>query len=142
MNFNSIKVRLERAGFLERVYQDAYFNSIKVRLEQLHQRQPYNKALFQFHKGTIRTRSCKDKQTFKCNFNSIKVRLEPSIRVELRMASAIFQFHKGTIRTVSLASVMESKVYFNSIKVRLERFRACQSKKQSKFQFHKGTIRT
>ena len=55
-----------------------YFNSIKVRLE--HTCHPHNRqiALFQFHKGTIRTQVMNDEGTDVDNFNSIKVRLEPT----------------------------------------------------------------
>ena len=54
-----------------------YFNSIKVRLEPLVGLLKVTSALFQFHKGTIRTLFCKQKSRF----------------------ALIFQFHKGTIRT-------------------------------------------
>ena len=56
MYFNSIKVRLER----EQVAFDndfvVNFNSIKVRLEQNELHHAADEIIFQFHKGTIRTR--------------------------------------------------------------------------------------
>ena len=56
--------------------------------------------VFQFHKGTIRTKGALKAVT----------------------KSAPFQFHKGTIRTHSnLIAKMVCKFHFNSIKVRLER---------------------
>ena len=54
------------------------------------------------------------------NFNSIKVRLEPSV----------------------LRLTMINCWYFNSIKVRLERVLCRQFNQFVVFQFHKGTIRT
>ena len=61
-----------------------YFNSIKVRLEL----PDYAglivlKAEFQFHKGTIRTGADLKNVLTTSNFNSIKVRLEPSFRKEI-----------------------------------------------------------
>ena len=50
--------------------------------------------LFQFHKGTIRTRAC----VTLTYFNSIKVRLEQAGALSL-VVLFLFQFHKGTIRT-------------------------------------------
>ena len=54
------------------------------------------------------------------NFNSIKVRLEP------------------TFRTMMFSAVH----HFNSIKVRLERPANQRARLEQAFQFHKGTIRT
>ena len=55
-DFNSIKVRLEPdcRGYRLRPYWD--FNSIKVRLELSEDPFHCQKQVFQFHKGTIRTR--------------------------------------------------------------------------------------
>ena len=56
-----------------------YFNSIKVRLEQgILRDATLIVALFQFHKGTIRTFSALDACCYYLDFNSIKVRLEPA----------------------------------------------------------------
>ena len=55
-------------------------------------------ALFQFHKGTIRTVVLPASCVCGFNFNSIKVRLELTTPNMLHRA-ALFQFHKGTIRT-------------------------------------------
>ena len=55
LNFNSIKVRLERKNNVLRNHQLLYFNSIKVRLEQCSVATSKSNWEFQFHKGTIRT---------------------------------------------------------------------------------------
>ena len=81
INFNSIKVRLERIFNLPLADSYKNFNSIKVRLELLPIDDDKYIKLFQFHKGTIRT-------------NEVEF-LDGSIR--------IFQFHKGTIRTTQSA---------------------------------------
>ena len=98
-----------------------HFNSIKVRLE--HKMREYSNfyaALFQFHKGTIRTNNLLKSKKLHVNFNSIKVRLEHN----------------------KLAVKLESNANFNSIKVRLEPKYPISSIESLKFQFHKGTIRT
>ena len=59
-------------------------------------------------------------RSFKKNFNSIKVRLEPLYALGL-IAAYLFQFHKGAIRTNSAKSSLTQT---------------------SLFQFHKGAIRT
>ena len=59
---------------------------------------------------------------FLCNFNSIKVRLEPAAGSAAGSAAG-FQFHKGAIRTPSFIMMILENIYFNSIKVRLERLR-------------------
>ena len=56
LNFNSIKVRLERYERCRITSRKSYFNSIKVRLEHRYGfASPVREWLFQFHKGTIRT---------------------------------------------------------------------------------------
>ena len=54
---------------------------------------------FQFHKGAIRTESARVEAEKKRDFNSIKVRLEPTWQ-ETARKNALFQFHKGAIRTL------------------------------------------
>ena len=77
------------------------FNSIKVQLEHHRQHEKTRGfALFQFHKGAIRT----------CRPFS-----EPDV-VEF-----LFQFHKGAIRTCYVVIVGNDFLSFNSIKVQLER---------------------
>ena len=98
------------------------------------------------------------------NFNSIKVRLEPSQGVGSIAAPSAFQFHKGTIRTLTknngsfyvhvfqfhkgtirtqiVVFLFMLRLYFNSIKVRLEPLTNITKKFREIFQFHKGTIRT
>ena len=61
------------------------FNSIKVRLKHEIDRYLQTVKLFQFHKGTIKTK-----------------------RVRIRCARELFQFHKGTIKTVAGAKVYSS----------------------------------
>ena len=75
-----------------------YFNSIKVRLEHNSGFDFIAPSLFQFHKGTIRTRDARNYPTPHRDFNSIKVRLELS----------------------GLPICKNGFIYFNSIKVRLE----------------------
>ena len=53
-----------------------YFNSIKVRLEPTLIVTSFGANIFQFHKGTIRTRHLVAKWLNEKYFNSIKVRLE------------------------------------------------------------------
>ena len=65
--------------------------------------QPYDYsgfASFQFHKGAIRTICPTMMFSHVLHFNSIKVRLEPSIIADGFSVSASFQFHKGAIRTI------------------------------------------
>ena len=75
--FNSIKVRLEHDSVVSLSNSNQDFNSIKVRLER-HLLWLINViTIFQFHKGTIRTRYA----------------------LSARLLTSLFQFHKGTIRT-------------------------------------------
>ena len=76
--------------------------------------------IFQFHKGTIRTREY-----------LITAIWVPS-----------FQFHKGTIRTILPRILHLCLTYFNSIKVQLELTIDDALLAIPEFQFHKGTIRT
>ena len=121
----------------------SYFNSIKVQLEQVCLNVLSTlSALFQFHKGTIRT--CIPSRTLyvKLYFNSIKVQLEPSSQ-HRRSANPSFQFHKGTIRTycTQSLSVLITLFQFHKGTIRTDRF--CSDRlRSSGFQFHKGTIRT
>ena len=55
-NFNSIKVQLERSPCSSEKVKFLDFNSIKVQLEPGFSFVSGLFALFQFHKGTIRTR--------------------------------------------------------------------------------------
>ena len=55
-DFNSIKVRLEQTKVLIALAAIANFNSIKVRLELLGPACEVAMNIFQFHKGTIRTK--------------------------------------------------------------------------------------
>ena len=119
------------------------FNSIKVRLELYRKLLAWGVAMFQFHKGAIRTGMLLCSGAGIRGFNSIKVRLERiyddyddydkhlfqfhkgAIRTEAPMVgmsdNTKFQFHKGAIRTLSLRLSTDASICFNSIKVRLER---------------------
>ena len=78
-NFNSIKVRLKLRNVVKEEVCKADFNSIKVRLKRCYRPvRIYNKYLFQFHKGTIKTGIYINNLTFVIEF----------------------QFHKGTIKTL------------------------------------------
>ena len=67
-NFNSIKVRLERCTGIPATAYPYHFNSIKVRLERPCSFLCWGSSyLFQFHKGTIRTKNCLSlQQIYKC----------------------------------------------------------------------------
>ena len=104
-NFNSIKVQLEHSPKPPNNKRHRYFNSIKVQLElSFFERQFYVDSLFQFHKGTIRTRSPSGLPLTITDFNSIKVQLE-----HLRV------------------SFVSAKLNFNSIKVQLELANKCRN---------------
>ena len=81
------------------------FNSIKVQLEQYSSQANAYKALFQFHKGTIRTYGQYLHESNQADFNSIKVQLEQAIN-DLAFILSVFQFHKGTIRTKSKFKIL------------------------------------
>ena len=99
LNFNSIKVRLRLGCRFVVVDWPMRFQfhkgSIKTvvpsfaRLKQLK---------FQFHKGSIKTRKVLQLFRMQPHFNSIKVRLRPSIQSKIAKMST-FQFHKGSIKT-------------------------------------------
>ena len=97
-----------------------HFNSIKVRLKHIYARRTEEYYLFQFHKGTIKTR------IFRIT--------------EHRQYQ--FQFHKGTIKTFTDDFICGSDCDFNSIKVRLKPNGNALTTENPKFQFHKGTIKT
>ena len=58
-NFNSIKVQLKHIMTC-RGFFDYYFNSIKVQLKQMPEETKALYNLFQFHKGTIKTKIYSD----------------------------------------------------------------------------------
>ena len=76
------------------------------------------------------------------NFNSIKVRLEPSLLIPSDLWFR-FQFHKGTIRTGWRTSLPVRSVLFQFHKgtIRTELNLWVRTNPRI-FQFHKGTIRT
>ena len=100
-------------------------------------------ALFQFHKGTIKTKRPGWDGATCPHFNSIKVRLKLGLRQNIADKVALFQFHKGTIKTDAFnTSTADRKTDFNSIKVRLKQKEELFSSCPDEFQFHKGTIKT
>ena len=98
--------------------------------------------VFQFHKGTIRTKLFKDPTNLINSFQFHKGTIRTcSLSGGCSLVSR-FQFHKGTIRTCTARLDSFFSIHFNSIKVRLE-LSFCVVKIHFKqFQFHKGTIRT
>ena len=97
------------------------FNSIKVRLErQQESEQPDTADPFQFHKGTIRTREITPGTLQVSPFQFHKGTIRTSHSWMRRDTSSRFQFHKGTIRTIYLEITILHDVNFNSIKLRLE----------------------
>ena len=97
-----------------------HFNSIKVRLKLDIEILVRPIPIFQFHKGTIKTPREQWPGRKVGDFNSIKVRLKPSMRVTSRDGCS----------------------YFNSIKVRLKLLVTTNKRCKFLFQFHKGTIKT
>ena len=78
LNFNSIKVRLKLLSHIRLLTHLFNFNSIKVRLKLAEVRKHEGWQLFQFHKGTIKTRFIYTNIKSLQDFNSIKVRLKHS----------------------------------------------------------------
>ena len=76
--------------------------------------------VFQFHKGTIKTKEITYAQVKQYYFNSIKVQLKQTFS-GTPATKRLFQFHKGTIKTYYKFDVYEP---------------------YKLFQFHKGTIKT
>ena len=75
--FNSIKVRLKPYLPVSLLLQVIHFNSIKVRLKLSSLSFRFGVSnIFQFHKGTIKTRFRRQVITAHLHFNSIKVRLK------------------------------------------------------------------
>ena len=68
------------------------------------------KVIFQFHKGTIKTKKSIAEAFSASDFNSIKVRLKP-IGHLFTYNAVLFQFHKGTIKTsVSALSLLSAVI--------------------------------
>ena len=79
-------------------------------------------ALFQFHKGTIRTSYPSINTARKTKFQFHKGTIRTPQLVVTSTTACAFQFHKGTIRTLQVIT-FESQYFdkdFNSIKVQLE----------------------
>ena len=98
--------------------------------------------LFQFHKGAIRTIRWKHSSLLQLYFNSIKVRLERSIRYCPYVYRVNFNSIKVRLEHWATCRTRTCDPYFNSIKVRLEHTYPIESELILKFQFHKGAIRT
>ena len=79
------------------LYPLLYFNSIKVQLKLPIIQKLTLSAVFQFHKGTIKTEESYSIGTeADFNFNSIKVQLKQKNGPQI-IAAREFQFHKGII---------------------------------------------
>ena len=77
------------------------------------------------------------------DFNSIKVRLEPTSIRSRAFPFSYFNSIKVRLERPLLVSFPCFRSHFNSIKVRLElEYRKLFRSKVEIFQFHKGTIRT
>ena len=98
--------------------------------------------LFQFHKGTIRTRQRFLQDDCLINFNSIKVRLEPSLPARIYYSRNYFNSIKVRLELKEEFEKQWNEFHFNSIKVRLEQGLRPEWWIIPVFQFHKGTIRT
>ena len=129
------------------------FNSIKVRLKLTGTKVPDICKPFQFHKGTIKTKSSVSVLTSLSYFNSIKVRLKPvystyyaaleahfnSIKVRLklllfcRFKALLRDFNsiKVRLKRTLLSVVDDYRLYFNSIKVRLKHCEECKKRKRT-----------
>ena len=97
---------------------------------------------FQFHKGTIRTRSVQSLDELSVLFQFHKGTIRTNFVNVSGNHISVFQFHKGTIRTDFSVAICLVILYFNSIKVRLELVAFPLYTVEIAFQFHKGTIRT
>ena len=118
------------------------FNSIKVQLELLLKERALASTVFQFHKGTIRTRLPTVSSRSTLNFNSIKVQLERQQLHFRRQDRRNFNSIKVQLEPFTEKSAGGLQSNFNSIKVQLEPWSAQRPSLGSRFQFHKGTIRT
>ena len=100
-----------------------------------------DKAIFQFHYGTIKRQTiCSDKDSY-LYFNSTMVRLKESER-KSRYKQVAFQFHYGTIKRDAVIGRLYDKQNFNSTMVRLKVKKQWEDNKVYLFQFHYGTIKS
>ena len=76
-----------------------YFNSIKVRLNQAAYKGEYDVRIFQFHKGTIKTRFPSSSISKLPLFQFHKGTIKTGGRLCRHRTNNLFQFHKGTIKT-------------------------------------------
>ena len=96
------------------------FNSIKVRVRHLSPGTVSAQNTFQFHKGTSKTRARLRKfKELNLSFNSIKVRVRQTNRMNAQTNYMVFQFHKGTSKTATVSGKWRTLTCFNSIKVRV-----------------------
>ena len=97
------------------------FNSIKVRLERAPPTENDSKHyMFQFHKGTIRTKNGVLSLVLLTRFNSIKVRLELILLCFMAKMQLRFNSIKVRLELHLNMKVTYVRNSFNSIKVRLE----------------------
>ena len=119
-NFNSIKVRLRRS-----------MKSILLCCG----------ILFQFHKGSIKTKKRQSWTFDQKYFNSIKVRLRRA-KSPACTAPKAFQFHKGSIKTATRFSILRALQLFQFHKGSIKTARPALTISRPQFQFHKGSIKT
>ena len=123
LGFNSIKVQLEPAtANTASSCRCCRFNSIKVQLEQ--EKLPkvsYNPAMFQFHKGSIRTYGTLNVWEDFTSFNSIKVQLEQHTDRRTYGDYSSFNSIKVQLERHCVYVCDSKEKGFNSIKVQLER---------------------
>ena len=84
-----------------------YFNSIKVQLKRVAKATAKNYALFQFHKGTIKTKDEVKKRITECSFQFHKGTIKTYDYFNFIELLVLFQFHKGTIKTWCSISYQE-----------------------------------
>ena len=97
---------------------------------------------FQFHKGTIKTKTLNNVFNWKSNFNSIKVRLKLLLILLPNQANVYFNSIKVRLKLHHTLIPLDYIQYFNSIKVRLKPTLLHLHHLPLPFQFHKGTIKT
>ena len=97
--FNSIKVQLKHIVEVLIFLFLNNFNSIKVQLKLIKVLIYALGLVFQFHKGTIKTKFLSMLPMPCSYFNSIKVQLKQQYQTATTHIKK-FQFHKGTIKTI------------------------------------------
>ena len=122
---------------------DPHFNSIKVRLRPAEGRDGCAVAVFQFHKGSIKTSHHRPAVRPFPYFNSIKVRLRQGRPAPQKRRRYAFQFHKGSIKTLWRIACTDGVRRFQFHKGSIKTIQSYPKRvAPSSFQFHKGSIKT